>query len=55
MLAGNAAAVYHFDLTALEPLAAQFGPSASEVASGLDVIPDGVTSPAFQERMIATV
>ena len=55
MLAGNAAAVYDFNLSALQPLAAQFGPLVSEVASGLDVIPDGVTSPAFQERMIATV
>lgn len=40
MLAGNAAALYDFDLAALAPLAEQFGPTVSEVATPIDAIPD---------------
>ncbi len=55
MLAGNAARIYGFDLEVLAPLAAVHGPLVSEVAAGLDAIPDGVTSPAFSPRMVPTV
>jgi hypothetical protein len=36
MLGGNAAGVYGFDLDALAPLAAQFGPSKAAVHEGID-------------------
>jgi predicted TIM-barrel fold metal-dependent hydrolase len=55
MLGGTAAEVYGFDLAVLEPLAAEFGPRVDDVFAGLDVIPDGVTSPAFSERPHQTV
>jgi hypothetical protein len=51
MLSGTAAEIYGFDLDALAPIAAEVGPSVAEVAAGLEVIPDGVTSPAFSPRM----
>jgi predicted TIM-barrel fold metal-dependent hydrolase len=47
VLAGNAAAVYGFDLDALAPLAAQAGPTINEVAVPLDQIPTDATSPGF--------
>ena len=50
MLAGNAAALYGFDLDALAPLAARVGPGVEEVAAGLDAIPEGAASLAFRER-----
>ena len=50
MLAGNAAALYGFDLDALAPLAAHVGPGVEEVAAGLDAIPEGAASLAFRER-----
>jgi predicted TIM-barrel fold metal-dependent hydrolase len=49
MLAGNAAALYGFDLAALEPLAAQYGPRVDEVALGLDTIPEDASSLAFRD------
>jgi predicted TIM-barrel fold metal-dependent hydrolase len=55
MLGGNAARVYGFDLDVLAPIAARVGPVVAEVASGLDRVPDGVTSPAFNDHMIPTV
>ncbi|MCD9623696.1 amidohydrolase family protein [Rhabdothermincola salaria] len=55
MLAGNAAAVYGFDLDVLAPLAARVGPLVDDVAAGLDAVPEGATSPAFAEHMIPTV
>ena len=47
VLAGNAAEVYGFDLDALAPLAAQFGPTVDEIAVPLDAIPADATSPGF--------
>ena len=40
VLAGNAADLYGFDLDALAPLAAQYGPTVAEVATPLDRLPD---------------
>jgi len=40
LLAGNAAKVYGFDLTALAPIAARVGPTVEELARPLDVLPD---------------
>ncbi|MEQ1786335.1 MAG: amidohydrolase family protein [Acidimicrobiales bacterium] len=40
LLAGNAADLYGFDLDALAPLAAQIGPSISEVATPVEAVPD---------------
>jgi predicted TIM-barrel fold metal-dependent hydrolase len=40
ILAGNAAALYDFDLDALAPLAAQVGPSVEEIARPLEALPE---------------
>ena len=56
MLAGNAAALYGFDLDYLAPLAARFGPRISDVAVPLhaDQIPsDADRCPAFAEAIAA--
>jgi predicted TIM-barrel fold metal-dependent hydrolase len=50
LLAGNAAALYGFDLDALAPLAAQFGPTVDELREPYSGIPDGNRSPAFVKR-----
>ncbi|HET6810516.1 MAG TPA: amidohydrolase family protein [Acidimicrobiales bacterium] len=50
LLGSTAAAVYGFDLDALAPLAARFGPRVEEVAAGLEAVPEGATSLAFRER-----
>jgi predicted TIM-barrel fold metal-dependent hydrolase len=55
MLAGNAAAVYGFDLEALAPLAARHGPRVDAVAAGLDAVPAGATSMAFRARATTNV
>jgi hypothetical protein len=47
VLADNAAAVYGFDLAALERLAASVGPTVEELAEPLEAIPLGATSPGF--------
>ena len=47
LLAGNAAAVYGFDLYRLAPRAAQHGPTVEEVSVPLDVVPADSASPAF--------
>ena len=50
MVGGNAARLYGFDLGALAPLAAEFGPSPAEVAVPLappDIPPDALRCPAF--------
>jgi predicted TIM-barrel fold metal-dependent hydrolase len=39
ILAGNAAAMYDFDLDALAPLAATVGPTVAEVAVPIDAVP----------------
>ena len=39
LLAGNAARLYDFDLDALAPLAAKFGPTVDEIAEPIDEIP----------------
>jgi predicted TIM-barrel fold metal-dependent hydrolase len=49
MLGGNAATLYGFDLDVLEPLAAVHGPVVEEVAEGLDLVPVGAVSLAFQD------
>ena len=41
ILAGNAAALYDFDLAALAPLAEQFGPTVEEIAAPLTELPEG--------------
>jgi len=50
MLAGNAAALYGFDLAALEPLAAIHGPRVDEVAGGLETVPSDASSLAFRDQ-----
>jgi predicted TIM-barrel fold metal-dependent hydrolase len=40
ILAGNAAALYNFDLDALAPYAAQHGPTVGELSEALDALPD---------------
>jgi predicted TIM-barrel fold metal-dependent hydrolase len=47
MVGGNAARRYGFDLDALEPLAAQFGPTVEAIAEPLIAIPTDTYSPAF--------
>lgn len=51
---GNAAALYGFDLEALAPLAAQFGPKVSDVATVLDPAdyPTASTSNAFDTTQV---
>jgi predicted TIM-barrel fold metal-dependent hydrolase len=49
MLAGNAAALYGFDLDALAPLGERLGPRIADVAAGVDRIPES-TSLAFEPR-----
>ncbi len=44
ILAGNAAKLYGFDLDALAPLAAQWGPTVAEIATPLDQLPDNPNS-----------
>jgi predicted TIM-barrel fold metal-dependent hydrolase len=56
MVGANAARVYGFDLDALAPLAAQFGPTPAEVAEPLapDEIPDeAMRCPAFASARVA--
>jgi predicted TIM-barrel fold metal-dependent hydrolase len=55
MVGGNAAAVYGFDLDALAPIAAEFGPSVDDVMAGLEVAPEGATSLAFREQVTTNV
>jgi hypothetical protein len=40
ILGANAAALYGFDLAALAPLAAQFGPTVAELSETLTELPD---------------
>jgi predicted TIM-barrel fold metal-dependent hydrolase len=47
LLAGNAAAVYGFDLERLQPVADRVGPSVGELSAPLTAIPAGATSPGF--------
>jgi predicted TIM-barrel fold metal-dependent hydrolase len=47
ILAANAASVYGFDLDKLAPIAAEHGPTIGEIATPLEGIPKGATSPAF--------
>lgn len=47
VFSGTAAAVYGFDLQALAPLAAQYGPTVEELQVPLDAVPPDATSPAF--------
>jgi hypothetical protein len=55
MLGGNAARIYGFDLDALAPIAAQYGPLASDVDAGLDRVPDGARSMAFYKSLVSNV
>ena len=55
MLAGNAARIYGFDLEALAPLAARVGPRWTRSRPGSTSSREGVTSPAFADRMQPTV
>jgi hypothetical protein len=47
VLAENAAEVYGFDLPKLDAYAAKIGPTVDEIATPLEKIPAGATSPAF--------
>jgi hypothetical protein len=47
VLGGNAAGLYGFDLATLAGYAAACGPTVTEVATPLERVPDGATSPAF--------
>ena len=47
VLAGNAAKVYGFDLAKLDARAQNVGPRVDEIATPLDRVPVGATSPAF--------
>ncbi|MEU6215891.1 amidohydrolase family protein [Streptomyces sp. NPDC047022] len=47
MVGGNAARVYGFDLTALDPIAAKAGPTVAEIAEPLPQPPPDATSPVF--------
>jgi predicted TIM-barrel fold metal-dependent hydrolase len=50
IVGGNAAALYGFDLQALQPLVAEIGPTVAEVATPLDRVPDGALKcPAFDD------
>ena len=40
VLAGNVAKLYDFDLNALAPLAAQYGPTVEEIATPLTTMPE---------------
>ncbi len=44
ILAGNAAKLYGFDLDALAPLAAQYGPLVGEIAQPLEALPENPNS-----------
>ena len=46
LLSENQAELYGFDLDALAPLAAEYGPTVEEVSTPLDELPDN-SSPAF--------
>jgi predicted TIM-barrel fold metal-dependent hydrolase len=50
VLAGNAAAVYGFDLDALRPIAERVGPTVEELAEPFEGVPEGNRSPAFSRR-----
>jgi hypothetical protein len=39
VLSGNVATLYDFDLTALAPLAAKYGPTVEEIAQPIDTLP----------------
>ncbi|RJL24133.1 amidohydrolase family protein [Bailinhaonella thermotolerans] len=52
MFAGNAAAVYGFDLAALRPVAERHGPAVEEIAEPLTAVPEGATSPVFAPEII---
>ena len=47
VLGENAARVYGFDLPQLDAYAAEIGPTVDEIATPLESIPAGATSPAF--------
>ncbi|MFP3990405.1 amidohydrolase family protein [Streptomyces sp. E11-3] len=47
MVGGNAARVYGFDLTRLDPIAAKVGPTVAELAEPLKEPPADATSPVF--------
>jgi predicted TIM-barrel fold metal-dependent hydrolase len=50
IVGGNAAALYGFDLQALQPLVAEIGPTVAEVATPLDRVPEGALKcPAFDD------
>ncbi len=54
ILAENAAKLYDFDLDALAPLAAQYGPTVEEVATPLDALPANPNS-ALLKGVLAPV
>jgi predicted TIM-barrel fold metal-dependent hydrolase len=54
ILGGNAAAVYGFDLGALQPLTDRIGPTVAEVAEPLGAVPAGASSTVFEPDPIRT-
>jgi hypothetical protein len=44
VLAGNAAAIYDFDLDALDPYVERFGPLVREIEEPLTTMPEGANS-----------
>lgn len=54
MVGSNAASVYGFDMDALAPLASKVGPSVAEIATPLEVVPEGAEKcPAFASALAA--
>ena len=47
--------LFRSDLDVLAPLSAQFGPLVTEVAGGLDEVPEGATSMAFRRTVVSNV
>jgi len=50
VLAGNAAKLYGFDLDALAPLAAQYGPTVEEIRQPLEQLPEKPNSALLRAR-----
>jgi hypothetical protein len=50
LIGGNAAALYDFDLVALQPLVDRIGPTVDEIATPITAVPEGgLKCPAFDD------
>jgi hypothetical protein len=54
LVGGNAAALYEFDLAALQPLADRIGPTVGEVARPLDELPDGANEALLKNAALVS-